>query len=87
VSKLDPAQDGTAFVEGKDLPAMDKGKRLFVSLDDEDAKKAGAEIFQAELPKLKPAVSTTPPAQAGAAAPAQSGTAAQGAEGAAAKQQ
>jgi hypothetical protein len=54
VAKLDPAQDGSAFAEGKDLPGVDKGKRIFVSLDEEDAKKPGAEIFQADLPKLKP---------------------------------
>jgi hypothetical protein len=78
VAKLDPAQDGSAFAEGKDLPGIDKGKRLFVSLDDEDAKKPGAEVFQADLPKLKPIASASvQPAQAGG----------QGAQGGAAKQQ
>jgi anti-sigma-K factor RskA len=75
IAKLDPAQDGSAFAEGKDLPGVDQGKRLFVSLDDEEAKKPGTEVFQAELPKLKPMASASPqpgtaqqPAQAGAAA-------------------
>jgi hypothetical protein len=86
VAKLDPAQDGSAFAEGKDLPAMDQGKRLFVSLDEEVAKKPGAEVFQADLPKLKPMASAQP-AQTGAAAAGQSAAPAKGAEGGAAKQQ
>jgi hypothetical protein len=49
-AKLDPAQDGSAFAEGKDLPAMDKGKRIFVSLDDEEAKKPGAAAGQSATP-------------------------------------
>jgi len=69
VAKLDIAQDGSAFAEGKDLPGVDKGKRILVSLDDgEDAKKPGTEIFQAELPKLKPMASAAPAAQTSAAA-------------------
>ena len=68
VAKLDPAQDGSAFGEGKELPGVDKGKRLFVSLDEDDAKKpSGTEVFQAELPKLKP-MASAPSAQAGVAA-------------------
>jgi len=57
IAKLDPAQDGSAFAEGKDLPGTDKGKRIFVALGDEEAKKPGAEVFQAELPQLKPMAS------------------------------
>jgi hypothetical protein len=53
VTKLDPAPDGSAFAEGKDLPAVDQGKRLIVSVDDEDAKKPGQAMMQADLPKLK----------------------------------
>jgi hypothetical protein len=69
VAKLDIAQDGSAFAEGKDLPGVDKGKRILVSLDDgEDAKKPGTEVFQAELPKLKPMASAAPAAQTSAAA-------------------
>jgi hypothetical protein len=67
IAKLDPAQDGSAFAEGKDLPATDKGKRIFVSLDAEEAKKPGTEVFQADLPKLTPMASAQTP-QAGAAA-------------------
>jgi hypothetical protein len=80
VAKLDPAADGSAFAEGKDLPGIEQGKRLFASLDEEDAKKPGSEIFQAELPKLKSlaSASTAAAGQSGAsAAPAQGGAAAQ----------
>ncbi|MFL5437292.1 MAG: hypothetical protein ACJ784_22485 [Myxococcales bacterium] len=80
VAKLDPAADGSAFAEGKDLPGIDNGKRLFASLDDEDAKKPGTEVFQADLPKLKPlaSASTAAAGESGAsAAPAQATAAAQ----------
>jgi hypothetical protein len=52
--KLDPNTDGSAFAEGRDLPAVDQGKTLLVSLDDENAKTPGQVVFQASLPKLTP---------------------------------
>ena len=79
IAKLDVAPDGSAFAEGKDLPAVDQGKRIFVSLDDEEAKKPGSEVFQADLPKLKPMASAAPPqttAAAGKNAPAKGESAA-----------
>jgi hypothetical protein len=79
VAKLDPAQDGTAFGDGKDLPAIDQGTRLFLSVDDEEAKKPGSEVFQAELPKLKASVAAQPAQPAAApdtGAAAKSGVAA-----------
>ena len=80
VAKLDPAQDGSAFAEGKDLPGVDKGKRIFVSLDEEEAKKPGTEVFQADLPKLKPMASgqsvQTGAASSQGAAPAKADSAA-----------
>ncbi|TMB27268.1 MAG: hypothetical protein E6J62_19720 [Deltaproteobacteria bacterium] len=80
VAKLDPAQDGSAFAEGKDLPGVDKGKRILVSLDEEEAKKPGTEVFQADLPKLKPMASgqsvQTGAASSQGAAPAKADSAA-----------
>jgi len=70
VAKLEPAADGSAFAEGKDLPGIDKGKRLFASLDDEDAKKPGTELFQADLPRLKPLASASTAAAGQSSAPA-----------------
>jgi hypothetical protein len=52
-AKIDPGQDGSAFVEGKDLPGLADGKRLVISADAEDAKQPGDVIAQADLPKLK----------------------------------
>jgi hypothetical protein len=84
IAKLDPAQDGSAFAEGKDLPATDKGKRIFVALGDEEAKKPGSEVFTADLPKLKPMGS---PQAAQSSAAAGQGAAPAKSDGAAAKQQ
>jgi hypothetical protein len=63
VAKLDPGQDGSAFAEGKDLPGLDAGKRLFISTDSEDAKQPGDVVAQADLPKLKGAEGQSPQAQ------------------------
>ena len=61
VGKLDPNTDGTAFVDGKDLPAVDQGKSVLVSLDDEGAKTPGGQVvFQASLPKLAPSQHAAP---------------------------
>lgn len=64
--KVDPNSDGSAWVEGKDLPAVDQGKMALVSLDDENAKTHGQPLFQAPLPKLTPSQHGAPPAQANA---------------------
>jgi hypothetical protein len=52
--KLEPNTEGSAFIEGKDLPGVDQGKMALVSLDDENAKTHGQPLFQAPLPKLAP---------------------------------
>jgi glucan-binding YG repeat protein len=52
--KLDPNTDGTAFVEGKDLPAVDQGKSVLVAIDDENAKAPGQIVFEVALPKMAP---------------------------------
>jgi cell division protein FtsB len=61
--KLDANIEGSAFVEGKDLPGVDQGKMALVSLDDENAKTHGQPLFQAQLPKLTPSQHASPPAQ------------------------
>ena len=65
--KLEPNTDGTAFVDGKDLPAVDQGKSLVVALDDENAKSPGQVLFQASLPKLTPSQHAAPAASEPAA--------------------
>jgi Ni/Co efflux regulator RcnB len=63
VGKIDAGSDGSAYLEGKDLPAVDQGKTALVSLDEENAKTHGAPVFQAQLPKLTP-LQHAAPAQA-----------------------
>jgi hypothetical protein len=60
VGKLEPNTDGSAFIDGKDLPAVDQGKSMLVSLDDDNAKTPGQVIFQAPLPKLTPSPHAAP---------------------------
>jgi len=50
--RLEPNTEGSAFIEGKDLPGVDQGKLALVSLDDENAKTHSQPLFQAQLPKL-----------------------------------
>ena len=54
VGQLDVDQEGNAFVMGSGLPAVDQGKRVFVSLDSEGAKAPEKILFEAPLPPLKP---------------------------------
>ena len=60
VGKLDPNIDGSASVEGRDLPGVDQGKSVLVSLDDDNAKSPGQPLFQAALPKLTPSQHAAP---------------------------
>jgi len=62
--KLEPSTEGSAFIEGKDLPGVDQGKMALVSLDDENAKTHGQPVFQAQLPKLVPSQHAAPQGQA-----------------------
>jgi type II secretory pathway pseudopilin PulG len=61
VGKLDPNADGNAYLEGKDLAAVDQGKTAMVSLDDGSSKTNGQPLFQAALPKLTPRQHGAPP--------------------------
>ncbi len=54
VGQLDVDQEGNAFVMASGLPAVDQGKRVFVSLDPEGAKAPEKILFEAPLPPLKP---------------------------------
>ncbi|GAC1347070.1 MAG: hypothetical protein NVSMB23_25760 [Myxococcales bacterium] len=69
IGKLDPSPTGTALVEGKGLPSVDQGKRLFAALEADSAKAPGTQIlFEAALPKLEPVTkpASAAPDQAGA---------------------
>lgn len=63
VGKLDPSQAGTALLEGKGLPAVDQGKRIFATVEPESAKAPGTNVlFEANLPKLEPLTKAAPAA-------------------------
>lgn len=65
LGKLEPSPSGTAQLEAKDLPGVDQGKRLFASLEAENAKApAGPVLFAADLPKLVPQSKPLPQAPA-----------------------
>ena len=66
--KLDPAADGSAFAMMKDLPAVDHGKTLTVSLEEDAAKEPGTALMSAQLPTLKP-TAVAPRSAPAAAAP------------------
>jgi hypothetical protein len=68
LGKLEPAPNGTALLEVKDLPGVDQGKRLFVSMEETNAKAPGGPVlFEASLPKLVPQTKAAPDAKASAA--------------------
>ena len=62
--KLEPNPEGSALIEGKNLPSVDQGKMALVSLDDENAKTHGQPLFEAQLPKLNPSQHASPQPQA-----------------------
>ena len=61
VGALEADQNGSGFAMNSELPAVDQGKTVMLTADAESAKQPGDPIAQADLPKLKPAV-TAPPA-------------------------
>jgi hypothetical protein len=81
VGKLDPNTDGSAYLEGRDLPGVDKGKSVLVSVDDENAKAPGQPLFQAALPKLTPTQHAAAPSSGQEQAQEQSGTQSDTAQG------
>jgi hypothetical protein len=70
LGKLEPAPNGTALLEAKDLPGVDQGKRLFVSVQETNAKAPGGPVlFEASLPKLVPQTKVAPDAKAAGGPP------------------
>ncbi|HEY2031058.1 MAG TPA: hypothetical protein VGH20_17795 [Myxococcales bacterium] len=69
VGALDADQNGSAYVLAQNLPALDQGKSVTLSQDDQGAKAPGKVLAKADLPKLQPSANAAPPA-----APAQGQT-------------
>jgi anti-sigma-K factor RskA len=67
---LDVDQNGSAYLQALNLPTIDQGKSVALSLDDSGAKLPGKILAKADLPKLKSTATAIPgaaPAQAPAA--------------------
>src|SRR2546427_9257859 len=70
---LEADQNGSGFAIKLDLPPIDQGKSVMLTMDAQDAKRPGDVVASADLPKLKPTPTTAPPqaqAQPGEQAPA-----------------
>jgi hypothetical protein len=52
--KLELTSDGNAFAWLTNLPAVDQGKAVLITMDDPDAKVPGEPVVSAPLPSLKP---------------------------------
>jgi hypothetical protein len=71
VGVLEADQNGSGFAMKSDLPAIDQGKSVMLTVDAQDAKRPGDTIARADLPKLKPtAAAESPQAQPGEQSPA-----------------
>jgi anti-sigma-K factor RskA len=53
IGTLDPDNDGSAFVMSGNLPAIDQGKSVVISLDSDNAKAPEQVVIEAPLPALK----------------------------------
>jgi len=58
---LDVDENGSGFLMNSALPAIDQGKSVLVSLDDQNSKQSGETIAKADLPALKPTMASAPP--------------------------
>src|SRR2546426_2932904 len=73
IGVLEADQNGSGFAIKLDLPPIDQGKSVMLTMDAQDAKRAGDVVASADLPKLKPTPTAAPPqaqAQPGEQAPA-----------------
>ena len=71
---LEVDQNGSAFAMGSELPAVDQGKQVLMTIDQSGAKQPGEIVAKADLPTLKPAAVTTPPPSASDLPQAKSGS-------------
>ncbi|HZX94132.1 MAG TPA: anti-sigma factor, partial [Myxococcales bacterium] len=63
---LDPDQNGSGFAMATDLPGLDQGKAVLLTLDASGAKQPGETVVKADLPQLKPTLPKPGPQQQGA---------------------
>lgn len=55
LGELDADQNGSAFSMATELPAVDQGKQVLMTIDQSGAKQPGETVAKADLPQLKPA--------------------------------
>ena len=73
IGVLEADQNGSGFAIKLDLPPIDQGKSVMLTMDAQDAKRPGDVVASADLPKLKPTPTAALPqaqAQPGEQAPA-----------------
>jgi hypothetical protein len=64
IGAIDVDPNGSGFVLKADLPAIDQGKAVMLTIDGSDSKARGEVLAKADLPKLQPTMQQAPPAQA-----------------------
>jgi len=71
VGTLEVDQNGSGFALKTELPGIDQGKAVMLTIDASNAKQPGEVVARADLPKLQPTMTQAPPQQGQAAAPGQ----------------
>lgn len=61
IGALDIDQNGSGYAAKSDLPAIDQGKAVMLTIDSSDAKQPGEVVGRAELPKLQSTMTQAPP--------------------------
>jgi len=61
IGVVEADQNGSGFAMKADLPPIDQGKSVTLTIDTQDAKRPGEVIAAADLPKLKPTPVAEPP--------------------------
>ncbi len=64
VGAIEIDHNGSGYAMKMDLPAIDQGKAVMLTIDASDAKKPGEVVARADLPKLQSTITQAPPQQA-----------------------
>jgi hypothetical protein len=62
VGVIEIDQNGSGYAMKAELPGIDQGKAVMLTIDASDAKKPGEVVAKADLPKLQPTMTQAPPA-------------------------
>jgi len=64
IGAIEVDHNGSGYAMKVDLPAIDQGKAVMLTIDASDAKQPGQTVSRADLPKLQTTVTPAPPQQA-----------------------